>query len=34
MRWVAARELHGEALPNVFRKVLSHAGLDVGPKKS
>ena len=27
MRWVAAAELHGEALPNVFRKVVVHAGL-------
>jgi A/G-specific adenine glycosylase len=27
MRWVASAELHGEALPNVFRKVVVHAGL-------
>ena len=24
----------GEALPNVFRKVVAHAGLDAGPVKS
>ncbi len=28
MRWVALTELHGEALPNVMRKVVAHAGLD------
>jgi A/G-specific adenine glycosylase len=27
MRWVALADLHGEALPNVMRKVLAHAGL-------
>jgi A/G-specific adenine glycosylase len=27
MRWVALAELHGEALPNVMRKVVAHAGL-------
>jgi A/G-specific adenine glycosylase len=27
MRWVALAELHGEALPNVMRKVIAHAGL-------
>jgi A/G-specific adenine glycosylase len=27
MRWVAMAELHGEALPNVMRKVVAHAGL-------
>jgi A/G-specific adenine glycosylase len=27
MRWVARAELSGEALPNVFRKVVTHAGL-------
>ena len=27
MRWVAAAELHEEALPNVFRKVVVQAGL-------
>ncbi len=27
MRWVALTELHGEALPNVMRKVVAHAGL-------
>ena len=28
MRWVSVSELHAEALPNVFRKVLGHAGFD------
>jgi A/G-specific adenine glycosylase len=28
MRWVALAELPGEALPNVMRKVVAHAGLD------
>jgi len=32
MRWVALHELHGEALPNVFRKVVAHAGLDHRPR--
>jgi A/G-specific adenine glycosylase len=27
MRWVPQADLHGEALPNVMRKVLAHAGL-------
>jgi A/G-specific adenine glycosylase len=27
MRWVAVADLHGEALPNVMRKVVAHAGL-------
>ena len=27
MRWVALSELHSEALPNVMRKVVAHAGL-------
>jgi A/G-specific adenine glycosylase len=27
MRWVPLAELHGEALPNVMRKILAHAGL-------
>ena len=27
MRWVALADLHGEALPNVMRKVVAHAGL-------
>jgi hypothetical protein len=27
MRWVPLAELHGEALPNVMRKVVVHAGL-------
>jgi A/G-specific adenine glycosylase len=31
MRWVALKDLHGEALPNVFRKVLVHAGLGHRP---
>ena len=31
MRWVALAELHGEALPNVMRKVVAHAGLGVKP---
>ena len=33
MRWVAAAELHGEALPNVFRKVVVHAGLLARPPR-
>jgi A/G-specific adenine glycosylase len=31
MRWVSLAELHGEALPNVMRKVLAHAGLGGRP---
>jgi A/G-specific adenine glycosylase len=31
MRWVALAELHGEALPNVMRKVIAHAGLGKRP---
>jgi A/G-specific adenine glycosylase len=31
MRWVALAELHGEALPNVMRKVVAHAGLSPKP---
>jgi A/G-specific adenine glycosylase len=27
MRWVPLYDLHGEALPNIMRKVLAHAGL-------
>jgi A/G-specific adenine glycosylase len=27
MRWVALAEVAGEALPNVMRKVLTHAGI-------
>ncbi len=27
MRWVARTELAGEALPNVMRKIVAHAGL-------
>ena len=27
MRWVPLADLHGEALPNVMRKVVAHAGL-------
>jgi A/G-specific adenine glycosylase len=30
MRWVARAELHGEALPNVMRKIVIHAGLVPG----
>jgi A/G-specific adenine glycosylase len=30
MRWVPLAKLHGEALPNVMRKVIAHAGL--GPR--
>jgi A/G-specific adenine glycosylase len=29
MRWVALSDLRGEALPNVMRKVVAHAGLGV-----
>ncbi len=32
MRWVALAELHGEALPNVMRKVATHAGLLTKPR--
>ena len=32
MRWVALAELHGEALPNVMRKVVAYAGLDARPR--
>jgi A/G-specific adenine glycosylase len=32
MRWVVLAELHGEALPNVMRKVLAHAGLGGKPR--
>ena len=28
MRWVTLADLHAEALPNVMRKVVAHAGLD------
>jgi A/G-specific adenine glycosylase len=31
MRWVSLAELHGEALPNVMRKVIAHAGLGRRP---
>jgi A/G-specific adenine glycosylase len=31
MRWVALADLHGEALPNVMRKVVAHAGLGSRP---
>jgi A/G-specific adenine glycosylase len=31
-RWVARGQLHGEALPNVFRKVVAHAGLGDRPR--
>jgi hypothetical protein len=30
MRWVALADVAGEALPNVMRKVLAHAGCDLG----
>jgi hypothetical protein len=33
MRWVALAELHGEALPNVMRKVIAHAGLSPKPAR-
>lgn len=33
MRWVPVVQLHGEALPNVFRKVVVHAGLIGRPKR-
>jgi A/G-specific adenine glycosylase len=34
MRWVPLAKLHGEALPNVMRKVLAHAGLGApGPHR-
>ena len=32
MRWVALADLHGEALPNVMRKVLAHAGFAAKPR--
>jgi A/G-specific adenine glycosylase len=31
MRWIALADLHGEALPNVMRKVIAHAGLGRRP---
>lgn len=34
MRWVGTADLHGEALPNVFRKVVAHAGLNRAPEKA
>ena len=33
MRWIALAELHGEALPNVMRKVIAHAGLSPKPAR-
>ena len=33
MRWVALAELYGEALPNVMRKVVAHAGLSPKPAR-
>jgi A/G-specific adenine glycosylase len=33
MRWVALADLHGEALPNVMRKVVAHAGLGMRPRE-
>jgi A/G-specific adenine glycosylase len=32
MRWVAVGDLHREALPNMMRKVVAHAGLPAGPQ--
>jgi A/G-specific adenine glycosylase len=32
MRWVPLADLHGEALPNIMRKVLAHAGLAPAPR--
>ena len=29
MRWVPLAELMGEALPNIMRKVVAHAGIGV-----
>ena len=34
MRWVALADLHGEALPNVMRKVVAHAGLTPRPAQN
>jgi A/G-specific adenine glycosylase len=34
MRWVAAADVAGEALPNVFRKVVAHAGLAARPQRN
>lgn len=34
MRFVASSDLKGEALPSLMRKVLAHAGVDVGGKKA
>jgi A/G-specific adenine glycosylase len=34
MRWVPLAQLHGEALPNVMRKVVAHAGLENHPGKA
>ena len=33
MRWVAVADVAGEALPNVFRKVVAHAGLAARPQR-
>ena len=33
MRWIALAELHGEALPNVMRKIVAHAGIENSPKQ-
>jgi len=33
MRWIGLAELHGEALPNVMRKVIAHAGLSPKPAR-
>jgi A/G-specific adenine glycosylase len=32
MRWVKLADLAGEALPNVMRKVVAHAGLQAKPR--
>ena len=34
MRWVAVADVAGEALPNVFRKVVVHAGLAARPQRN
>ena len=33
LRWVRLAELHGEALPNVMRKVVAHAIPDMEPER-
>ncbi len=34
MRWIAAHEIEGEAFPNVFRKVIAHAGVGDAASRS